>query len=375
MKICILFSSYGPYHLARVSAFHSLVADSSLEVVGLELSRNQKEYPWKADINNQNFKISSVYDSIDLENIPIHQLIFNTIAKLNEIDPDIIAISGYSRPSMLFALLWAKIYRRKSILFSESSESDAKRQQFFEWIKQIILYFYDSALVGGKSHKQYLSKLGMPEKSIFLGYDVVDNTVFQPQRIKHLKRSISRPYILTVSRFVKKKNISFILDAYSDYQRALGSDAWSLVICGDGELRSEIEEKISTLDIPEYAHLTGFIQQDEILPYLAHAKCLLHASTYEQWGLVVNEAMAAGLPVIVSERCGCFEELVLEGVNGFGFDPCNVKQLKNILVKISSDDIDLEAMGKEGLKHIQKFSPEYFSRGLVGALEYSLAKD
>ena len=91
----------------------------------------------------------------------------------------------------------------------------------------------------------------------------------------------------------------------------------------------------------------------------------------EQWGLVVNEAMAAGLPVLVSERCGCFADLVIKGVNGFGFDPYNSEQLTKLMLKISSDDCDREKMGQASLKHIEKYSPDYFAQGFVKAVEYA----
>ena len=82
--------------------------------------------------------------------------------------------------------------------------------------------------------------------------------------------------------------------------------------------------------------------------------------------------MAAGLPVIVSNRCGCFEDLVIEGVNGFGFDPENQQELTQLILKMSSEEVDLVAMGEASLQHIQKYSPDYFAQGLMQAVEYSL---
>ena len=137
-------------------------------------------------------------------------------------------------------------------------------------------------------------------------------------------------------------------------------------------MRPQIEQQIKELGLQKFIHLPGFLQQEELLPYFAHASCFIHASTQEQWGLVVNEAMAAGLPVIVSNRCGCFEDLVIEGVNGFGFDPTNQQKLTDLMLKMSSGKVDLSVMGEASLQHIQKYSPDYFAQGLMKALEYSL---
>jgi glycosyltransferase involved in cell wall biosynthesis len=140
-------------------------------------------------------------------------------------------------------------------------------------------------------------------------------------------------------------------------------------------LRVQLEQQITNQAIQDYVHLPGFLQQQELLPYFAHASCFIHASVQEQWGLVVNEAMASGLPVLVSNRCGCYEDLIIEGVNGFGFDPENVQQLTDLMLKISSEKIDLQTMGNAALEHIQQFSPDYFAQGLIQAVNYALCSD
>ena len=192
-------------------------------------------------------------------------------------------------------------------------------------------------------------------------------------RLTLIKSNLDKNYFLSSNRFIPKKNLFFLLSAYSAYRQIAGANAWDLVLCGDGNLRSQIEQHITQLKIKDFVHLPGFLQQDDLLPYFAHASCFIHASIQEQWGLVVNEAMASGLPVLVSNRCGCFEDLVIEGVNGFGFDPENLQQLADLMLKMSSGEIDLQKMGQAALEHIQKFSPDYFAQGLVQAVEYALA--
>ena len=91
----------------------------------------------------------------------------------------------------------------------------------------------------------------------------------------------------------------------------------------------------------------------------------------EQWGLVVNEAMAAALPVLVSDRCGCFEDLIIEGINGFGFDPDNSQQLTNLMLKMSAANFDRQRMGDAAFQHIQNYSPKRFADGLAKAIEYA----
>lgn len=373
MKIALLFANFGPYHLARFNSFQQQCDRLGWQAVGVELARQEIEYPWETEISLFSHSIISVIKDQKLEQIQGIRLVKKLIATLNQIEPDIVAISGYARPAMLVSLLWSLWHKKRTILFSESKEDDATRSWWQEKFKSKLVRFYQSALVGGKPHQRYLEKLGMKTEAIFLGYDVVGNNRFSPANLRHLPNPINQPYFLTINRFVPKKNLLFLLASYAEYYRVLGDRAWDLVLCGDGELRPQIEAKIARLNLQNKVHLPGFLQQEELLPYFAHANCFIHASIQEQWGLVVNEAMAAGLPVLVSNRCGCFEDLIIEGVNGFGFDPENSQQLTDLMLKVSTKKVDLVKIGNAALESIQKFSPEYFAHNLTQAVQYAIA--
>ncbi|MBR8830454.1 MAG: UDP-N-acetylglucosamine--peptide N-acetylglucosaminyltransferase GtfA subunit [Chroococcopsis gigantea SAG 12.99] len=371
LKIGTLFSNYGPYHLARLESLVKLAQYSHLEISALELARSEEEYPWVTELEKYNFSVISVIKNKTLEKTHTIELLLKLNKILDKLNLDVIAISGYFNPAMLFALMWCLWHGKRAILFSESTEADAPRIWWREMIKQWIVARYKAALVGGHPHKRYLMQLGMSESAIFLGYDVVDNDTFRPERIENLSRPIAKPYFLAINRFVNKKNLPFLISAYGNYRQKFQGEPWDLIICGDGELRPLLEKQITDSGIDEFIHLPGFLQQEELLPYFAHAGCFIHASRQEQWGLVVNEAMAAGLPVLVSDRCGCFEDLILEGINGFGFDPENLQQLVSLMTKISSKELDLQAMEKASLHHIQEFSPDHFARRLLQAIEYA----
>ncbi len=372
-KIGVLFTNYGPYHIARMEVADIFFKERNWQLLGIELARSEANYSWETEIVDLPFSIISLNTVQQLERIKIYKLTQQLYAVLNKTHPDTLVIAGYANPTMLLALVWCLLHQIPAILLSDSKEDDTTRRWWRETFKRWIVKKYKAALVAGQPHKRYLIKLGMASEAIFLGYDVVGNESFNPHKIKCLPKKIDKNYFLSSNRFIPKKNIFFLLSAYSAYRQVAGANAWDLVLCGDGNLRSQIEQHITQLKIKDFVHLPGFLQQDDLLPYFAHASCFIHASIQEQWGLVVNEAMAAGLPVLVSNRCGCFEDLVIEGVNGFGFDPENLQQLADLMLKMSSGEIDLQKMGQAALKHIQKFSPDYFAQGLVQAVEYALA--
>ena len=116
-------------------------------------------------------------------------------------------------------------------------------------------------------------------------------------------------------------------------------------------------------------HFLGHKGARELLPVYAFANAFVLPSTREPWGLVVNEAMAASLPVIVSNRCGCAEDLVQHGRNGFVFDPNSDAQLTSYLALLSSLSIEeRQRLGECALERIAVYSPQNFGQEVAAIL-------
>jgi len=276
------------------------------------------------------------------------------------------------------------------VVMSESARQDEPRTWWKEMIKRRVVGLYSAALVGGQRHVEYLVELGMPRDRIFTGYDVVDNAYFARRavEIQNSKFEILRKYglpenyFLASARFIEKKNLPGLIRAYEEYRQTsevgrqrseVGKERapWDLVILGGGPLKADLCRLISDLRLHAHVHLPGFKQYDELPVYYALAKAFVHASTTEQWGLVVNEAVASGLPVIVSERCGCVPELVRG--NGFTFDPIDERELPSRLLQIASllDD-ERRSLGDASYRIAENFAPEHFGEGLEQAAKLAL---
>jgi glycosyltransferase involved in cell wall biosynthesis len=183
---------------------------------------------------------------------------------------------------------------------------------------------------------------------------------------------LPRHYFLAVNRFIAKKNLTRLLLAYARYRSQRGEHAWKLVMLGDGPLRESLYEQCRDLQLEKDVLFPGFAQYDLLPAYYGLASAFVHASVVEQWGLVVNEAMAAGLPVIVSNRCGCVPELVSEGRNGFTFDPFDVAELTGLMARVS-DHPNLDGMGEASRTIIGQWSPDRFAEGMLRAAETASA--
>jgi glycosyltransferase involved in cell wall biosynthesis len=117
--------------------------------------------------------------------------------------------------------------------------------------------------------------------------------------------------------------------------------------------------------LKDTVQLPGWVTFEMLPAYYGLAGTFVHASTKDTWGVVVNEAMAAGLPVIVSNRCGSALELVHEGQNGFTFDPGNVAELSKLLWKVAHSGCDRTPMSLASRDIIQGWTPKTYAESLL----------
>jgi 1,2-diacylglycerol 3-alpha-glucosyltransferase len=391
MHLVVLFYNLGGYHVARLQALQTVCRLRGWTLTAIQEVDSSHEHPW-GDISKrisfclETLVLAEEVHSLTDENL-ISKLATNRLpAYLDRLQPDVLIIPGWGFPAPRTAIKWARQHRTPAVLMSESKWNDEYRYFWKEKLKYFLyIRQFQSALVGGQLHKDYLVKLGMPDQAIFLGYDVVDNQYFSEQARQarlnsqqvrqKLPQIPERPYFIAVTRLIPRKNVISLIMAFAKYRDQVPPlRGWDLVICGSGEELDNISHCIRTHNLEECIHLPGF-QTYQVLPYwFGLASAFIHPALREQWGLVVNEAMAAGLPVLVSNRCGCFQDVVIEGINGFGFDPTNQPQLTDLMLKMSSDDVDLKAMGEASLQHIQNYSPEHFAQGLKGAIDYAISR-
>ena len=394
-KVAILFDNFGPYHLARLKAVSGVC-----DVLAVEFGSSSAEYDWKASqvegvnsvaLNNQGA-------SRDLSIEEFQKRLFQV---LDDYKPEAVVVPGWGYRGSLLALSWGLSHQVPVVCMSESTQWDETRSSLKELIKRRIIGLFSSALVGGSPHRAYMEQLGMPADRIFLGYDAVDNSFFKTEgavtdakqrpvqpRLKSNGESgdllnQKSPYFLASARFIEKKNLPRLLKAYAGYRQKVERrrsrvegqtpELWDLILLGDGQLRPELGKLRSHLGLEDCVQMPGFKQYEELPEYYAGAGAFIHASTTEQWGLVVNEAMASGLPVLVSNRCGCAADLVSEGENGWTFDPTNEEQIVDLMLKISSDENARLRMGGRSCEIIAEWGPDRFASGVKAAVESSLA--
>jgi glycosyltransferase involved in cell wall biosynthesis len=384
--LLVHLSRFGPFHIARLNDAANTLKPLGIKVVGMEITSQIEMYPWDVEEHPTAFERYVALPRCTFEYASPLEMWRGVRSVLDKVNPDAVAINGYSMADAWSTLAWCKLHRRIAIIMSDSKSDDSPRVASKEWVKKMILRQFDAALCAGLLSKSYLEELGMQSQKIFLGFDAVDNDYFwkkaevarqNPSSYRALPGlETSDPFFLASSRFVKSKNFDGLLSAYAEYRRRLheanpSKKPWRLVLLGDGAERRALEHQVWSEGIRGVT-FPGFRQIEDLPVYYGRAKVFIHPSYQDTWGLVVNEAMAAGLPVIVSKRSGCVADLVSNGQNGFIFSPEDLKTLAELMLLISSDSVDLTAMSLASRKRIEDWGLPRFSQGLYGALQVGL---
>lgn len=378
MRLAVLFDHLGPYHLARLRA-----AAREVNLLALETRGRSHEYAWDPSSEEEPFARVTLLG--DGEAVPPDLMGRRLAAAIGEFAPEVVAVPGWSGESAFRAMEWCVREGVPVVLMSESTAHDEARSNWREAVKRRYVSLASAALVGGSAHVDYLDRLGMPSDRIFTGYDAVDNEIFA-SGASHWRSNDgpASPYFLASNRFIPKKNLRRLLEAYARYATSSSANPgpWPLVLLGDGGERGSLIAHAEALGLSRRdgspwedsrvagacVYWPGFRQIGELPRYYAHAGAFVHASTTEQWGLVVNEAMASGLPVIVSNRCGCAPDLVTEGVNGWTFDPTRVEDLAGLMGRVAGmGGGERRNLGEAGRSIIEAWGPRRFASGLFDA--------
>ncbi len=179
------------------------------------------------------------------------------------------------------------------------------------------------------------------------------------------------PSFLYVGRLAEEKNVFGLLQSWLAYRQSGGT--WPLVLVGGGPEAELLRNTAAESGFGAYVTFPGLKNSRELLPFYAAAGCFVLPSTREPWGLVVNEAMAAGLPVLVSDRCGCAPDLVADAENGFLFHPMDLTRLTHLLHQVEELPAKVrKEMGAASQRIIQGFSPAGFGASIASIYRHSI---
>jgi 1,2-diacylglycerol 3-alpha-glucosyltransferase len=374
LRLLVVIVNLVPYHVARWTA----VAEAGHQVTVLQRRAGDPFAVLATDAAQAPFQLHTLADPLVGGVSWQRQL----VAWIDRLNPQVLVISGYSFPESLAALLVAADRGLPVVVCSESNSHDAPRRPWTEFFKRRVLNLAQAGLVGGEPQAAYLQQLGMAPGAIFRGYNAVDNDHFATAdhwRVQgeQARNQFGLPprYLLAVTRFTEKKNLHRLIKGYALWRRhaSVEQQQLNLLILGDGPLRAQLDAQVTALGLQQSVQLPGPCSYSELPSRYGLAEAFIHASTVEQWGLVVNEAMAAGLPVLASSTCGCAPELVQPGVTGLRFDPYSSASIAAaIRWWCDLPEAAAERFAAASQRHVASYGPEAFAAGMEAAASHAL---
>ena len=295
-------------------------------------------------------------------------------AALEKAAPDVILCGGYNYMASWQALRWARRRQVPFILWVESTERDYRSgNRVIEFLKKKFLLGCSAFVVPGKSSFQYVRHYGAREKDIFTAPNAVDTELFarsaaafrQDDASQRQRLQLPPRFFLFVGRLVREKGVFDLLEAYGKLTPELRA-AIGLVLVGEGTARDELSRRATQIE-PGRVQCAGFVQREQLAGYYALAEAFVFPSHTDPWGLVVNEAMACGLPVIASDAAGCTADLIEDNWNGRVVGRGEVAQLASAMEEIGRDPALRASMGNHSRERILKYSPEACADGIARA--------
>ena len=369
-RLVVLTEIIAPY---RIPVFNALAARDEIDLHVIFLS--------KTDTSMRQWRIYEEEIRFSYEVLPSwrrrigkYNLLLNSNLgdALRNAAPEVLVCGGYNYFAAWQAMNWAKRNGVQFLLWCESTALD-RRNEFFavEWLKKEFARNCDGFVVPGQSALEYVQQFASPKQKVFVARNAVDIELFASKeekvraRAERVRGELALPqrYFLFVGRLVQSKGVVDLVNAYGALPAKIRAEV-SLVFAGDGPMRAQLEPLARDI-YPGSVFFTGFVQRDDLANYYALAECLVVPTHSDPWGLVVNEAMACGLPVICTNVAGCAADLVRE--NGILIEPGNVPELARAMLAMANDSDLRTAMSRHSARLIRDFSPEACAAGIAEA--------
>lgn len=373
----LIWLDLGPYHAARSLTLHdqSIHAVKTIEVFGAA--------------GFAQFRASeAMRDGFDLlalglaRETPASAIRLGVMSALDQIAPSVVFTPGWSIAPALAALEWCAARRVPCVIMSDTVREAQSRSAAKEALKSRLVRLGQAGFVSGSAAAAYLSQLGMPRDRISFGLDAINGRHFSEGAMHaetdaeklRAKHGLPKQYLFLCARLIPEKNLPSFLEALDAHRKAFGDAALKVVQVGPGPLENEIRAHVERLGLNDHFIMLGSQEYQSLPVFYGLAEGLILPSISETWGLVVNEAMAAGLPVLVSKLCGCAPDLVEHGGNGFVFDPRDTAEMTAALGAFARLPPEARAaMGARSQAIIVDWGLERFVKGFDDAANAALS--
>jgi len=280
---------------------------------------------------------------------------YKSIKAINRTKGKTIYIDGWESPAFFITALYAKRHNIK-LIYGYRSTLDSHRfnNLLIRKIRSSILSQADFIVTAGSASTKAVTAMGIAPEKIITLFNPVDVSWFYAFAKDHRVLTTTGHRFIYVGQLIERKNVATVIRSFAEIKK----DGDILTIAGDGPLSQELKKLAATLGISDSVNFVGHKNQEELAALYATSNTFILASINEVWGLVVNEALASGLHVVVSDKCGVAE--FVKDMSGAYICSTNQQSIKAMLIK-SRDEWN----GYVPEPEILKFTPEKFASTLI----------
>jgi glycosyltransferase involved in cell wall biosynthesis len=362
MKVCIITNIPSPY---RVDLFNHLIENSNYDITIIYSSKNEDNRLWKIEstlLKNSVFLKSKTIKIKKKNDYKYIHIPVDTISTLNKINPDLVIASEYN-PTVLQSFIWCKRKKKKFVSWSDGTLNSEKSINIIQkFIRKIMCRQANALIASSSKTKEAQIYYGADCAKIFVSYLTIDVKKFLIG-----KKDYDNKNIIFVGSLIKRKGIDLLIKSLSKVD-----SNFYLRIVGNGEEKDNLIDLCRHLKIENKIEFCGFKSETELSELYKISDIFILPSREDCFGLVINEAMCAGLPVIVSKYADGSYDLVQDGFNGFIIDPYDIDNMSDKINILLNDKELLQNMGANSKDKIQDFTLENVSKNFIEAIEYSV---
>ncbi|MFC2141355.1 glycosyltransferase family 4 protein [Acidobacteriota bacterium] len=322
-KVLLVTNIPNPYRIPLFNELNSQFKERNIDFKVIFASTSESYRKWQLEMSDCQFNWEKLNSrSITISSSESIIYLYNGLVKLiKQENPNIVITIGFSFSTMI---LWMRSWFRKTkyIIWSGAIYNSHNPDSFLRRIQRKILIRRASAFIAyGKLAKDYLVSLGAPGNKTYIAINTVDTDYFGAETaLKEIKcdNNPDPKILLFVGYFIERKRIDLLLHLVKNL--LLKRKDFLLKLVGDGPDLSRMKELAITMGVEDAVVFDGYKQKNELPDYFAQSDCFLFPTEHDIWGLVLVEAMAAGIPCISSIKAGATNDIIINGFNGFALD-------------------------------------------------------